>query len=363
MFLAKTTMETWLIWRMMEEERRMKMQIVLVGVGEDSVDIVEDAIREWRGNAVIEGVAFDEDELYFKLSDQSYPARRIEDLPSMPFDRLYVCANSFLAEEAVELFREKLGLSKTQCSSYVKSNIGPRTIDWDRAETEEDVIEQIIQSGTMNDLEKFAYCDSHRLLFKWLHYYEVYDRHFSKYRNTAPVIMEIGVSKGGSLQMWKKYFGEGVRIIGIDVDERTREFAEEQISIEIGSQEDREFLREMKEKYPRIDILIDDGGHTMNQQIVTFEEMFPHIAYGGTYLCEDLHTSYWKKYGGGYRHPDSYIEYSKNFIDYIHAWHSEVAELQENRYSRSMHSLHYYNSILVIEKERMGNPIAARVDR
>ncbi len=337
------------------------MQIVLAGVGEDSVDIVEDAIREWRGKAVIDGVVFDEDELYHRLSDQSYPARRIEDLPRMSFDRLYVCANHDLAEEAVGIFREKLGLSQRQCSSYVKSYIGPRSIDWDGVETEEDIIERIVRSGTMNDLERFAYCDSHRLLFKWLHYYEIYDRHFSKYRNESPVIMEIGVYKGGSMKMWKEYFGDGAKIIGVDIDEHAREFEEEQISIEIGSQEDREFLRKMKEKYPRIDILIDDGGHTMNQQIVTFEEMFPHIAYGGTYLCEDLHTSYWRKYGGGYQCPDSYIEYSKNFIDYIHAWHSEVTELQENQYSRSMHSLHYYNSMLVIEKERMGNPIAARV--
>ncbi len=337
------------------------MHIVLVGVGEDSVDIVEDAIREWREKAVIEGVAFDEDELYYRLSDWSYLHRRIEDLPNLTFDRLYVCANHDLSNEAVSLFRQKLGLSREQCDSYVKSNVGPHSIDWTKVETEGDVIDQIVRSGTMNDLERFAYCDSHRLLFKWLHYYEIYDRHFSKYRNKAPVIMEIGVYKGGSLEMWKEYFGEGTRIIGIDIDEHAREFEEEQISIEIGSQEDREFLRRMKEKYPRIDILIDDGGHTMNQQIVTFEEMFPHIAYGGTYLCEDLHTSYWKEFGGGYQCPDSYIEYSKNFIDYIHAWYSQEAELQENRYSRSMHGLHYYDSILVIEKERIANPIAARV--
>lgn len=335
------------------------MHIVLVGVGEDSVEIVEDAIREYGEKAVIEGVMFDDDELYHKLSDQTYPAKMIEDLPRMTFDKLYVCATHILAWDVVNLFCEKFGFTRRQCISYVEENIGPRRIDWGAVETEEDLVGQIVQSGTMNDLERFAYCDSHRILFKWFHYYEVYDRHFSKYRNKAPVIMEIGVSRGGSLQMWKKYFGKGARIIGIDIDEGTREFEEEQISIEIGSQEDRGFLRKMKEKYPRIDILIDDGGHTMNQQIVTFEEMFPHIAYGGTYLCEDLHTSYWKGFGGGYRCPDSYIEYSKNFIDYIHAWHSEAAELQENRYSRSMHSLHYYNSMLVIEKERMGCPIMA----
>lgn len=42
-----------------------------------------------------------------------------------------------------------------------------------------------------------------------------------------------------------------------------------------------------KEKYPCVDILLDDGGHTMNQQITTFREMFPHIQDGGLYMCED----------------------------------------------------------------------------
>ena len=30
----------------------------------------------------------------------------------------------------------------------------------------------------------------------------------------------------------------------------------------------------------------------MHQQIVTFEELFPHVQPHGVYLCEDLHTSY-----------------------------------------------------------------------
>lgn len=169
--------------------------------------------------------------------------------------------------------------------------------------------------------------------------------------------MEIGVAKGGSLQMWKDYFGKGAQIIGVDIEKGTKDFEEESIRIEIGSQSDRDFLKSLKEKYPKIDIFIDDGGHTMEQQIITFEEMFPHISYGGVYLCEDLHTSYWEECGGGYRYPNTYIEYSKNFIDYIHAWHSRTNALQENKYSRSMHSLHYYDSILVIEKEKMGIPL------
>jgi hypothetical protein len=102
---------------------------------------------------------------------------------------------------------------------------------------------------------------------------------------------------------------------------------------------------------PKIDILIDDGGHTMQQQIATYEELFPHIDPNGVYLCEDLHTSYWPEYGGGYNHRGTFVEYSKKFIDHINAWHAtEGSQLQVTEFTKSAYSLHYYDSVLVIER-------------
>jgi hypothetical protein len=95
----------------------------------------------------------------------------------------------------------------------------------------------------------------------------------------------------------------------------------------------------------------------MKQQINTFEELFPHIDENGIYLCEDLHTSYWWKFGGGYKRKNTFIEYSKNFIDYIHAWHSkQPKKLRVSEFTKSVSSLHYYDSILVIEKRPMSKP-------
>lgn len=113
-----------------------------------------------------------------------------------------------------------------------------------------------------------------RLIHKWNHYIEVYDQYFSKYRNTDVVMLEIGVSQGGSIDMWKEYFGPKLKFYGIDINPKSVEFNESNIEILIGRQEDRKFLREVKNKIPKVDILIDDGGHTMIQQITTFEEMF-----------------------------------------------------------------------------------------
>lgn len=154
------------------------------------------------------------------------------------------------------------------------------------------------QRNVDNDLWKFYLNGRHRAIHKWLHYFEIYDKWFSPYRGKDITFVEIGVQNGGSVQMWKEYFGGGARIIGIDVDEKCRQFDDGEIKIEIGSQEDTAFWDYFKAKYPKVDILLDDGGHTMNQQKVTFKAMFPHIADGGLYMCEDTHTSYWPDTGG-----------------------------------------------------------------
>jgi len=154
--------------------------------------------------------------------------------------------------------------------------------------------------------------------------------------------------------MWKNYFGPKARIIGIDINTDCKKFEDDQIEIYIGSQEDKNFWRDFKTKVPQVDILLDDGGHTMRQQIITFEEMFEHISNEGIYLCEDCHTSYWSAYDGGYKRKNTFIEYSKNFIDNINAWYSNSKKLQVSESTKLMYGLHYYDSVIVIEKKVQG---------
>lgn len=141
---------------------------------------------------------------------------------------------------------------------------------------------------TMNDLEKHFTENTGRLILKWKHYFEIYDRHFSRFRGTDVHIVEFSVFQGGSLQMWKQYFGPNTKIFGIDINPHCKELEEERVEILIGDQDDRSFLKSLAEKIPRIDILIDDGGHTMKQQIATYEELFSYVDQNGVYLCEDL---------------------------------------------------------------------------
>lgn len=208
----------------------------------------------------------------------------------------------------------------------------------------------------MNPLREIFENNTSNAIHKWMHYFDIYDRYFNKYRNKKPVVLEIGVFQGGSLRMWRDYFGTDAEIYAIDINPLCKQFETHNTKIFIGSQDDRDFLKSVRKSIPPIDILIDDGGHTMKQQIVTFEELFSHVKEDGIYLCEDLHTSYWNNYGGGYKKKNTFIEYSKNFIDYIHAWHSKEKALQVNDFTKSVYGLHYYDSILVIEKQKITPP-------
>jgi hypothetical protein len=154
--------------------------------------------------------------------------------------------------------------------------------------------------------------------------------------------------------MWHSYFNGRATIYAIDINPECKKFETDNVKIFTGSQEDPAFLKNVKSTIPQIDVLIDDGGHTMKQQIITFNNLFDHVTENGIYICEDLHTSYWKNYGGGYKNKRSFIEFSKHLIDKLHAWHSKNVPI--DNITKSTHSLHFYDSVLVIEKRKMSMP-------
>jgi hypothetical protein len=152
----------------------------------------------------------------------------------------------------------------------------------------------------------------------------------------------------------EKYFGKEAILYGLDINPRCKSLEEENVNIFIGSQSDRKYLRWLKTQIPKVDILLDDGGHRMKQQIITFEELFDHIKDDGVYVCEDCHTSYYPSYGGGYLRKGTYIEYAKRLIDKLTAWH--FTKLPADNFTKTVKSICFYNSMVVIEKELMKEP-------
>jgi len=157
--------------------------------------------------------------------------------------------------------------------------------------------------------------------------------------------------------MWRSYFGDGSRIIGVDIDQRCLELVREGFEIVIGDQEEYSFWEQFKRDIPAFDIIIDDGGHHVKQQRVTFECMFSRVADGGVYLCEDTHANYWATHGGGYRKEGTFIEASKGLVDQLNAWHSKDPEsFVPDYYTENIASIHFYDSVIVFEKMKHETP-------
>ena len=206
----------------------------------------------------------------------------------------------------------------------------------------------------LSPIEHIFYGQSHNICQKWQHYFSIYETHFAKYRGRRLRFLEIGVSQGGSLDMWKSYFGPRASIIGVDIDPACRRFHDDQVEIIIGDQGDPAFLKQLAQQVGEVDAILDDGGHRMDQQILTFEHLYPLLKDGGVYMCEDVHTSYDPTHGGGLGKPDTFIEYMKTRIDDLHDWYYRNPDATS--VARTTRSISFYDSIVVLEKKPFAGP-------
>ena len=133
---------------------------------------------------------------------------------------------------------------------------------------------------------------------KWEKYFAVYEDIFQKYKNKEITFVEIGVFNGGSLKLWKNYFGPNSRIIGIDLNKECKKFEDKKNNIEIfiGNQSDEQFWDNFFDSVGKVDVILDDGGHTNIDQIITATKVIENIKDGGLLATEDTHTSYLKEY-------------------------------------------------------------------
>ena len=110
---------------------------------------------------------------------------------------------------------------------------------------------------------------SHFYCLKHKHYFNIYDTLFKTYQKKTINFVEIGIFSGGSLFMWKDFFGKKARIIGIDLTQAAKRFEKYGFEIFIGDQSKKDFWKRLFKKIGKVDIILDDGGHTNYQQIIT----------------------------------------------------------------------------------------------
>lgn len=199
-----------------------------------------------------------------------------------------------------------------------------------------------------NELISYFFLTLGRPMTKWSNYFKIYDRHFSRFRGESVNVLEIGVGGGGSLQMWKWYFGDNANIFGIDIDE-SKMFEEDRIKTFHADQSDANQIINIFSQIGKLDIVIDDGSHNMVDQIISFETLYPRIDDNGIYLVEDTHTSFFEEYGGGVGNKNTFLSYIKDYIDKLTAFHSR-GKIPLCNFSISTNSMHFYNSVVIIEK-------------
>jgi hypothetical protein len=136
------------------------------------------------------------------------------------------------------------------------------------------------------------------------HFYtSVYQDVARPHRRKPVTLLEVGVGGyagwlgGESLLMWAAYFPKG-RIYGIDLIDKTA-LSRDRIKVFQCSQVDRGRLTALAREIGPFDFVIDDGSHMNAHQIETFRILWPFVKDGGTYVVEDVQTSYWPSYGGG----------------------------------------------------------------
>lgn len=203
---------------------------------------------------------------------------------------------------------------------------------------------------------------------KFHNYTKVYANYFNHIRKNSIKFLEIGIQKGNSVKLWESYF-PNAELHFIDIDDS---FIKYYSSRSLYHYVDQENFAEMDQLASSLggnfDVIIDDGGHTMNQQIVSFQALFPYVNSGGLYIIEDLHTSYWREYGGHGKigaplvGVGTCIEFLKDRIDDLNytAGVTECADFNKtpkwlktnlNLYQSHIDSIHFHQSLCIIIKK------------
>lgn len=316
------------------------MRIALWGAGNTLNKVIDDIDRN------IHTVVFliDSDRRKAGMTRMGIPVRYYKDVETKDIDAIVL--TTVFVQEVLKIIETELAYLEIPVFEDIDHFLAYEYVNITHKEIARNPFYSILEKNMfMNNTDKR------------LQYLEVYDKYFARFRGTDVTFMEIGVYQGASLQLWKEYFGAKSKIIGIDINEECVQFKDEQIEIEIGSQESIYFWDYIKDKYPQVDIILDDGGHTMKQQIVTFEQMFRHLSANGIYMCEDVFTSYWEAWNGGWGKKSTYIEYLKGLIDHMQTkfapdtkWAS-VESFYNSPDVNNIKSICFYQGIVVIEKD------------
>lgn len=173
---------------------------------------------------------------------------------------------------------------------------------------------EFFKIGIKNNSDKFYHHHYYNFYPKFIEYYKLYP---------DLAMLEIGVENKYSLNLWLEYFPKAY-IYGIDINiseegDRYKIFKVDQSKI-------IELYNVMSKIIKPLFLIVDDGSHIPEHQILSFNLLFELLLPGGTYIIEDIETSYWSKntiYNYetkyGYHHPKSVVEFFKLVVDDVNS--------------------------------------------
>ncbi len=199
-------------------------------------------------------------------------------------------------------------------------------------------------------------------------YTEVYAEYFAPLRNKSIKFLEIGIGIGSSVRLWERYF-PNAELHFIDIVPQSNNcYFPLRTQYHFLDQANEDALRRFVNIVGgEFDIIIDDGGHRMDQQINSFKVLFPQIKSGGLYIIEDLCTSYWTSHGGNgslqtpLAGPGTALEFLKNLVEDVNHigaatscadWRKTPPDLwaRLNTYEQNISSITFYSSLCIIKK-------------
>ena len=128
-------------------------------------------------------------------------------------------------------------------------------------------------------------------------YFGVYETLFKNLQGSNCTFMEIGILHGGSLFMWREFLGPKARIIGVDLNPNAAKWKDYGFEIYIGSQTDPNFWKYLETNVGSFDAILDDGGHTNEQQMSSVIFGAGLLKNGGVLVIEDTHSNFWSSFG------------------------------------------------------------------
>lgn len=124
-------------------------------------------------------------------------------------------------------------------------------------------------------------------------YLPVYEELLAALRPQTFSMLELGVWKGDSLEMWRDAFPHAT-IVGVDLGPPALDLGP-RVHIVTGDQSDRELMAGLREQHAPdgFSVIIDDGSHLGAVTARSLQALYrEHLAPAGLYIIEDWGTGY-----------------------------------------------------------------------